>query len=251
MGMIGALKYLNYRLYGLRKIAESEFGDTRLDGAYWSSARRGEEIPGTLPYDWDACPHNRTAVILHLITKLNVRKYLEVGCHKNENFACIPLIDKIGVDPASGGTLRMTSDEVFASSTDRVDLVLLDGLHTYEQVRMDIQNALNCLNPGGAIVLHDMLPMSWRTQRVPRISGVWNGDVWKAAFEFSMAKGIDLKIVTVDHGVGVLTRSSVKKAPLDFTFDPATADYAFFLQHYRKLQLVSYAEFCQIETPAA
>lgn len=250
MGMIAALKYVNYRLHGIRRIARAELNDTRLDSAYWYRARRGEEVPGTLPYDWDACPHNRTAVILHLINKLNVRKYLEVGCHKNENFACIPLIDKVGVDPAAGGTHRMTSDQFFASNADKFDLVFLDGLHTYGQVRNDILNALNCLNQGGAIVLHDMLPMSWRTQRVPRISGIWNGDVWKAAFEFSMTEGIDLKVVTVDHGVGVLTRTGVKKTPPDFTFDPVTADYAFFLQHYRKLQLLSYMEFCQIEFPA-
>lgn len=250
MGTISALKYVNYRLHGLWKIANSEFNDSRFDSAYWFHSRRGEEILGTLPYDWDACQHNRTAVILHLLGKLKVQKYLEVGCHKNENFACIPLIDKVGVDPAAGGTHRMTSDQFFSSNTDCFDLIFLDGLHTYEQVRKDILNALNCLNQGGAIVLHDMLPMSWRTQRVPRISGIWNGDVWKAAFEFSIAEGIDLKVVTVDHGVGVLSRTSVKKAIPDFTFDPATADFAFFLQNYRKLQLVSYEEFSKIESPA-
>ena len=36
---------------------------------------------------------------------------------------------KIGVDPVSGGNLRMTSDHFFKENKEKFDLIFIDGLH--------------------------------------------------------------------------------------------------------------------------
>ena len=51
----------------------------------------------------------------------------------------------------------MTSDEFFELNNEKFDFVFVDGLE-HDQVRRDVENALRCLNPGGYIALHDMLP---------------------------------------------------------------------------------------------
>jgi hypothetical protein len=33
------------------------------------------------------------------------------------------------------------------------------------------------LKPGGFIALHDMLPMNWKLEHMPRLSLGWTGDV--------------------------------------------------------------------------
>ena len=59
--------------------------------------------------------YNRTAFINKSISEFKNCNYLEIGIADNNNFNSIPLPlkNKIGVDPAVGGTHKMTSDEFF------------------------------------------------------------------------------------------------------------------------------------------
>jgi predicted O-methyltransferase YrrM len=53
-------------------------------------------------------------------------------------------------------TCRMTSDEFFENRKDlKVDFVHIDGHHTYEQAKRDIQNAKKIVKQGGIIGGHD------------------------------------------------------------------------------------------------
>ena len=38
--------------------------------------------------------------------------------------------------------------------------------------------------------IHDLLPLDWRMELVPRIQGRWNGDVWKVGLELSKSKNL-------------------------------------------------------------
>ena len=38
------------------------------------------------------------------------------------------------------------------------DMVLIDGDHSYEQTKIDFENAFNLIKPGGCIVFHDVYP---------------------------------------------------------------------------------------------
>ena len=153
--------------------------------------------------DWKATPYSRIALVNRLAWARPESRYLEIGCDDDLLFHSVPLDKKIGVDPIKGGTHRMTSDDFFAANTDRYDIIFIDGLHTYEQVRHDVINAMGALAPGGWIALHDMVPRTWEEEHVPRVSGAWTGDVWKVAIELSRSPGIEFHIVMIDHGVGL------------------------------------------------
>ena len=122
--------------------------------------------------------------IKYLQDKYNFNSYLEIGCDKNQLFSRINIKKKIGVDPSSGGNVRKTSDEFFSDNKETFDLIFIDGLHEYSQVKKDIKNSLKFLNQNGIILVHDCLPDSMSKQAVPRYRMTWNGDVWKAIVDF-------------------------------------------------------------------
>jgi len=91
-----------------------------------------------------------------------------------------------------------TSEAFFANETafleqHHIDVALIDGLHTYEQVVRDVENTLRFLRDDGVIFLHDCNPALavigqpaasytdfLAQQTGPLVIGVWSGDVWKA-----------------------------------------------------------------------
>ena len=170
-------------------------------------------------------PHaDRLEVLLRLKQRYGFSKYLEIGTDQDEIFSQINGCElKIGVDPAAGGTHRMTSDEFFRLNAAKsqheqlkFDLVLIDGLHAWEQVLRDFVNALACLEPGGLIVFHDCLPFNERQQLVPRPQpqSFWTGDVWKALFVLRQRSDIELAVGQFDWGVGI---ARLKPNSLPFT----------------------------------
>lgn len=163
-----------------------------------------------LPYNWQGKP-KRYELINKIIKHKNFRDYLEIGCFRDECFGQIVAENKVGVDPMSGGTIRMTSDDFFAQNSQKFDFIFIDGLHTYEQVEKDIKNSLKCLNEGGVIALHDCMPLSFYSQCVPPVNNIWNGDVWKAIVEARSLPEIDTTICLIDHGVGVMVKRPNRK----------------------------------------
>jgi hypothetical protein len=139
------------------------------------------------------------------------RIYLEIGVKRGAVFRHITADEKIAVDPAfklSGRSRRLadakarathyfetTSDAFFANEAGfleerGIDVALIDGLHTYEQVVRDVENTLRYLREDGVIVLHDCNPPR-RSVAFPATSYAdfrarnhwwdldWSGDVWK------------------------------------------------------------------------
>ena len=163
----------------------------------------GEKFFKRFRYNWCNYP-SKTQIIQKIIDKKKYENYLEVGCYADENFSAIKIKKKIGVDPNSGGTHKMTSDKFFDINEENFDIILIDGLHTYDQVRRDIFNSLNVLNSNGIIILHDCLPAKIWNQIVPRIYHYWNGDVWKAIVEIRTMNNLDTFTCFADHGLGVI-----------------------------------------------
>ena len=163
----------------------------------------GEKFFKRLNYDWKKYP-SRIQIIQNIINKKDYKKYLEIGCDKDENFSRIKVENKVGVDPIRGGTLRMTSDEFFQKNTEKFDIVFLDGLHTYEQTIKDIDNSLQIINENGIILIHDCLPKKIWNQVVPRMYGHWNGDVWKAIVHSRTYHHADTYTCVADHGLGII-----------------------------------------------
>ena len=162
-----------------------------------------ENFKKKLNFDWVKYPE-RYDIIKKIIEKKKYSSYLEIGCFEDETFNKINIDKKVGVDPNSGGNVRLTSDNFFKINKDTFDIIFIDGLHTYDQVKRDITNSLNVLNKNGTLLLHDCLPQKVRDQASPRAHDHWNGDVWKALVECRTLKDIDTYTCFADQGIGVV-----------------------------------------------
>ena len=164
-----------------------------------------ENFKGKLEYNF---PDNfyRWDLIEYLIKKNNYTNYLEIGCDQNQLFSKVIIDNKIGVDPVSGGNIRKTSDEFFKENNNKYDIVFIDGLHTYEQVKKDILNSIDFLNQNGIILVHDCMPDSLGKQAVPRYKMQWNGDVWKAIIDLRQKEDLDIYTCEMDQGIGIITK---------------------------------------------
>ena len=165
----------------------------------------GEKFYKKLIFDWDKS-FNRITIIQNIIDRNKFNSYLEIGCYNDDCFAKINVTKKIGVDPFMGGNVRMSSDDFFNINKDKFDCIFIDGLHTYEQVKRDIDNSLKCINENGVIIVHDCLPESIFEQAVPRSKRRFKGDSWKAIVEMRTRKNIDTYTCVVDEGLGVILK---------------------------------------------
>lgn len=163
----------------------------------------GERFYKKLDFNWSEYP-NRLEIIQNIITSRKYKKYLEIGCDKNQIFSNIEIDFKIGVDPVQGGNVRKTSDNFFKNNLDKFDIIFIDGLHKYDQVNKDIKNSLKVLNEGGIILLHDCMPKSYLHQAVPRSRMSWNGDVWKNIVEARTNPDLDTYTCFADQGIGII-----------------------------------------------
>jgi Methyltransferase domain len=187
---------------------------------------------------------NRLDVVNAAAYKLGARNYLEIGVKKGKVFLNVQVRKKLAVDPVlkvtTKGKLKswlkypynifneyygLTSDDFFKFHRDRLlrlgglDVVFIDGLHTYEQTWKDVLNSLEYLRPKGVIVMHDCNPGS-ASQATPAASREeashmcaapgaenWSGDVWKTIVRLRAEReDLHIGVVDCDHGVGVIAR---------------------------------------------
>ena len=187
-------------------------------------------------YRWD--------LINKIINKNKFTSYLEIGCDDNTCFDRISIKNKIGVDPVSGGNLRITSDNFFIDNKKKFDLIFIDGLHTYEQVKKDISNSINSLNDNGYILVHDCLPSRISHQAIPRYKGYWNGEVWKAIVEFRTKKEINIITCLIDTGIAVIKKKTNEDLLPYADFNFKKLKFEFFFNNYQKLmRLISWKDF--------
>ena len=180
----------------------------------------------------------RVAVINEILGKIGGRTYLEIGIRYGRTFNRIIAPRKIGVDPVNaaprvrehllghmGATYHCkTSDEFFVHhghifSNQKIDVALIDGLHTYGQSLKDVINCLAHLADNGVIVMHDCSPPaasmaeplqeSRNADGRPNLykGGPWNGDVWKTIVHLrSCFDVLNVFVLDCDFGLGVVTK---------------------------------------------
>lgn len=153
-----------------------------------------------------------TDIINNFIKKNNYESYCEIGTfNRDHNFNKINCLYKYCIDPEPTAKADFvgTSDEFFKTISERKTFAVffIDGLHTATQLYKDIVNALNHLDEGGVILVHDLLPPNKPAQQVPRVQGEWTGDCWMA-FVWLRATRADLTMFTIntDYGVGVIMK---------------------------------------------
>ncbi len=196
----------------------------------------------------------RVAVIQHFIDKNNYTKYLEIGIHKGYSFLSIKCKNKIAVDPffqINIGTklkwlfkipynfrnnyFEITSDHffqrkgVFLNNFGKIDIVFIDGLHTFEGSLKDALNSLKYLTTNGVIVMHDCYPPN-KASATPAKSysevkqlkptgwnGLWCGDVWKTIVYLRerYSDHLEIFVLNTDFGLGVVKIKVNKKLNLE------------------------------------
>lgn len=187
-----------------------------------------------IPISWEGRPA-RYDLINDIIKTLGYQSYLEIGCRGDACYSRILAPKKTGVDPASGGTHRMTSDAFFAQNHDTFDLIFIDGLHVYEQVIVDIRNALACLSDNGTIVMHDCLPRECLAQYDFQVIHAWNGDTWKAFVEARTLPDVDAATCLIDHGVGIIKKRTNRNPLLLDVTNFKRLKYAFLAKDYTRI----------------
>ena len=201
-----------------------------------------ENFKGKLEYNFPS-DYYRWDLIKYLINKYNYIDYLEIGCDQDQLFSKINIQNKVGVDPVSGGNLRKTSDEFFKENNKKFDLVFIDGLHTYEQVKKDIINSLDCLKENGVVLVHDCMPDCMSKQAVPRYRMTWNGDVWKAIVDLRHNSDLNIFICKIDQGIGIIKK---EKNTSILKVDKKIKDLKFkdYYENYNKyLRVININEF--------
>ena len=204
-----------------------------------------ENFKGKLNYNFKETFY-RWDLIEYLIKKNNYKNYLEIGCDKNQLFSKVNIDNKIGVDPVSGGNVRKTSDYFFKENKSNFDIVFIDGLHTYEQVKKDILNSVNCLLDEGIILVHDCMPDSLGKQAVPRYKMQWNGDVWKAIVDLRQQENLEIYTCEIDQGIGVISK---KKNTSILKLDKPINKLKFkdYFNNYKEyMRVISLEEFKKI-----
>ena len=190
---------------------------------------------------------SRLEIVQDIINKKNYSSYLEIGTFKDELFDFVKCKEKIGVDPVWGGNVKKTSDNFFLGNNQKFDLVFIDGLHHYEQVKKDIINSLKVLKNGGMILMHDCMPKNYYYQAVPRCQYDWNGDTWKAFLEFRAKDDVDTYCCYADQGIGViLKRKNRNKLNLN-TVKFSKFNFNEFAENYLKyLNIIEYEDLVKI-----
>jgi hypothetical protein len=198
--------------------------------------------------------NHRSELINYLVQKNNFKRYLEIGISFGE---CINLIDietKDGVDPApncSAVNYPITSDEFFKSipTTQKYDIIFIDGWHQFDQVIKDVNNSLEHLSENGIILLHDCNPESEGLASREPNGGAWTGDVWKAILHFrSSDPKLSVHVVDTDYGVGIIKKGTQKlyNNPVQLD-DLLECEYSFLADDRKSLlNLISTDEFIQI-----
>ena len=202
------------------------------------------ESSAKFDYEWEDIHYNRMAVTNLLLAERRRTRYLEIGCAENNLFDAVMADEKIGVDPSRGGTHRMTSDGFFSTyDGEAFDVVFIDGLHLYQQVRRDLDGALRVLKPGGWIAIHDMLPRDWLEEHVPQIrTRGWTGDGWKVAFELLACPDVEFRLLAIDHGVVVVKPLRVTPAIPDLSTTLCDQRFDYLFRHFALLPVVGYHE---------
>jgi len=187
----------------------------------------------------------RLQLIQTLFEKTNFKTYLEIGCYKGKTFFPVRAKRKIAVDPffhpffikdaiftiirrpqnLTNRYFKETSDrffmkqQSFLNKTAPLDVVFVDGLHTYEAALKDVLHALKYLSENGVIIMHDCFPPNQAAalatkdyptmeerKKVEGFTGAWCGDVWKAVVYLRrhLSDILDVSVINSDNGLGIV-----------------------------------------------
>lgn len=167
----------------------------------------------------------RKELLNYIIKENRYKSYVEVGASNPavlfDNIKCAK---KYSIDPGIECeawtcemsenfvyTHRMTSDMFFEQNYETFDLIFIDGLHTDAQCSLDLLNSLRCINEGGSIALHDVIPDNIEMTGDEVRSFGWQGNCWMPVYrlikyinERNLHDYLEVKCFYLDWGIGVV-----------------------------------------------
>ena len=237
MDIVNFIKKKYIRLQGSRNVLKINY--------FIEKYFRDEKL-GNIGFDFSNKP-TRQFVVQNIINLKKFESYLEIGTFHDHLFKNIECNKKVGVDPVSGGTVRKTSDKFFENNKDKFDCIFIDGLHYYSQVKKDIENSINILNPNGIILLHDCLPNNHFEQAVPRCQITWNGDVWKAIVGCRSKENLDTYTCYADFGIGVIfNRKNKNLLKINNQNFSKLKFKDYFFKHREFMNIIEYEDLIKI-----
>ena len=165
----------------------------------------------------------------HTLRRLNriaqhmgARSYLEIGVARGRTFNSLEFDRKVAVDPKFNFEVAefqkegvefhaLPSDRYFTerNSSEKFDIIFLDGLHRFQQTFRDFCNSLACAHDRTVILIDDIYPIDVYSalplqrdafefrRRAGTESPAWHGDVFKVIFAihdfFPMFRYVTLK----------------------------------------------------------
>ena len=182
--------------------------------------------------------------------------YIEIGVRNGKCFFFIDARRRIAIDPLfvierrtywnayktrpwqwlHDSFFPVTSDEFFKNKRAllqkaRPGVVFIDGLHTYDQSLKDAVNALEFIDTGGIIIMHDCNPTSEavahpaesyeaaKNMNLPNWRNVWAGDVWKTIVHLQTMAGLEVFVLDTDFGLGIIRKSAGTRARLGLSHE--------------------------------
>lgn len=200
----------------------------------------------------------RLQIIQEIFKTTDFETYLEIGCYRGKTFFPVNAKYKIAVDPyfhvlfmkdamlwtvkalknIRNKYFQLESDVFFEKRKDflnrvkPIDVVLIDGLHTFETSLNDVLNSLLYLNDLGVIIMHDCYPpnkgAALPTKHFPTKeeqskeeswSGAWCGDVWKTIVYLIKTHSdmLDVCVINTNLGLGIVRfKKDVGKKNIQF-----------------------------------
>jgi hypothetical protein len=188
---------------------------------------------------------DRISLIQYLINKYKFSTFLEIGSQLGLSFFPIICNKKISVDPffqfgvidkirwsiknftnINNAYFEMTSNDFFTSKEEYlndlggIDIVFVDGLHTFRAALQDTLNSLRHLRKDGVVVLHDCFPPHEAAsvyakdadeareigRNLESWTGEWCGDTWKAMayLKKKYYLSLDTSVLNFDYGLGIV-----------------------------------------------
>jgi hypothetical protein len=141
-------------------------------------------------------------IINDIISKNNYKTFLLIGTDAS-------LFSQIECEKK-----QMEGHDFLRGNIRKYDVILVDGIHTSEQVQKDIIDSWRDIKAKGVILVHDIKPHDEVMQRVPREQVVWTGDVWRAWHGFKQANPtVKVDYIDETYGLGVIYKSKGKLIP--------------------------------------
>jgi hypothetical protein len=210
----------------------------------------------------------RITVLQRLIDRLGASFYLEIGVEHGVVLLALRVEERIGVDPKfriswkrkllhpfvmrRTRLFEMPSDEFFARHSTAlpasgIDVAFIDGLHTYRQSWVDLENCVERLAPGGVIVMHDCNPETPEAASPLQDWDPWCGEVWKSIVRArSLRPDLSAYVLDADFGLAIITKEPAKYPMLPYSEEEiekaSYADLAGHREDYLGLRPASYFE---------